>query len=273
MTPLCPGCEQLANEDFVDAAGRSWHCSCAYRALGESFRTPLSPDDAAARVSFEVCFEDASSAWRPPHSLHLREIIFCDDVELSQIFIGNKMMIYTAGTTVRSVDLPERRLVLDCDLPLGIHLAIAGVPHKFRVKLVGERRRESHYATGAATLAAPAVRKRAIRQSLHMLAVGGVRSYAPVAPGGAVETRFRMPVPFRGERVVCDDWGAWELVDIRLGVDPGCSQLAQVPGLTGRSTRTPSYESAVGEEIVYKFRNRSEQSRVLDARIYGTLRF
>ena len=250
---LCPGCEEQVLENiFEDAASRPWHHECALRALANGFRTPLSPEDATRTVSFESDEE----TWIAPHSFHLREIILCDDVELSGVYLGSQAMVYALQVPIYARDLPERRLVIDHDFPLGVHLWMQGVPRAFRYKLIGERRPES---------ASPRP------GSKCTLAVASLRTEVPVAPKETVDTMFFMAANFRGERVVCSDWQDWEVVDVRLGVDPGRSTQGQSTRLTGYSTDIPIYQARVAEVVTYRMRNLADHPRNLTARVYGTL--
>lgn len=78
-----------------------------------------------------------------------------------------------------------------------------------------------------------------------------------------------MPSAFRGERVCCDDFEGWEIVDVRLGVDPGRS-VGSRTALEGRSTKLLAYQARAGEKIVYEVRNASTP-RSFRARVYGVL--
>lgn len=252
MHKLCPGCEKLANEDFTDVTGRSWHRACALRALGDGFRTPLDLIDATAAVAFESTEE----VWQTPHSFHLREIILCDDVELSGVYLGNKAMVYALQAPIRPRDLPERKLIIDHDFQLGLQLNMNGNPKKFKYRLVGERRPESvEHKPGPNCV----------------LAVGSLRDDELVGAKKTAEARFCMPGSFRGERVVCDDWKEWEIVDVQLGVDPGRSTQNKPMKLTGYSTDVTTYTARVGEMITYTMRNIGDQPRRLVARVYGLL--
>lgn len=248
---LCPGCEDPAPPDFEDAAGRPWHREHALKALADHFRTPLSPVDATKAVSFEC----EGKRFQAPHSFHLREIVFLDDSEISGVFIGNLNMViaYLDGGSIRPRDLPDRTIVIDHDVPLGLLVQIGAVNDRFRWKLVGERRPEKDRPRPA---------------SRTILAVAPIRC-EEVPPGGTAKTSFTMPCAFRGDRVVVDDWKGWTVVAVRLGGDPGRAIVDEQP-LTGPSTPMPTYTAKIGELVEYEMRNKAGIPRRFVGRVYGT---
>ena len=258
----CPGCEELVKFDdrrrsvpFEDADKRPWHPACAKKALAQSFRTPLSEIDAEALVEYEV---NGSQPWMAPHSLHIREIVFIDYAEISGVYLGSQRMFGGfAGATFRPEDLPNKTLAIDHDCQMGLNLTVQGVPSNFRYRIVGERRREKSVPRPS---------------SRQCLAVGMLKTAGSVHPGGVCEMGFLMHAAFRAERVVCDRWEEWEIVGVKLGVDPGRRAFdgASVR-LTGHSTDMPTYEARLGELITYEVWNASNIMRRFEARVFGTV--
>ncbi len=260
---LCPGCEELVirnttrqpQSSFEDAVERPWHHTCAKRTLADHFRTPLSPADASAEVAFEC---SAEHPWRAPHSFHLRKIVLEEDVAISGVFVGQYSMVYCYHQPIiHAVDLPDRSIIMDCDVPLGIDLTVTGSPKNLWYTLVGDRRREG---------ARP---KPMLR---YTLAAAPIYMTTPISPGGFDEASFSMVASFHGERVVCEDWRDWEIVSVKVGGGPGRGS-DKVVRLTGLSTPLPTYEVRVAETITYTVKNVGDTARTFRGRVYGMLSY
>ena len=258
---LCPGCEKGVKRDayaFGDKADRPWHSKCVKDMLAKHFRTPLSPVEATAAVEFE-CEGGSTQCFMAPYSFHLREIVFEDDVEITNVFVGESAVIFTQmGTmTIRSQDLEGRRLVIDHDVPMNFGVLVNAPNKSFKWRLLGERRSENN---------------RPKPSSKQVIAVGSLRSEDVVMPGEAIDLSFAMPVKFYGQRLVCDDWQDWQVISVKLGVDPGTHVLQDSPlSLEGVSTVLPTYTARPGERVTYCLQNSNRSPRWFIGRVYGTV--
>lgn len=262
---LCPGCGEPARSGrirpgrkeavLLDSAERLWHERCALRALAEGFRTPLSPAEATAAVEYEGRIGEP---WKAEHAMRLREVALPAGVEVSGLFVGQQFHAYGVQATIRAADLPrggggERAcLVVDTHVARALTVQVDGTPRGAVYSLLGERVPERGGRRPA---------------SRHAVAVGWLRA-GEVPPGKVAQTGFSMPAPFRGERVVADDWEGWEVVRVQVGVDPGRWQR-EPHRLTARSTPLPTYVSLVGETVTYHVRNLADRPRDFAARVYG----
>lgn len=257
----CPGCEkqvQRQNQNtFRDAEERPWHLACARRWLALCFRTPLSTEEA----SVAVLYEGNQNVWRAPHSLHLCEIEFLENVRIRGIFVGATSVVCTSQQPlIYTRDLPDQRLVIDCDMPLGFDLTIDADTKNFKYRLLGQRRAENDRPRPA---------------PYSVVSVAHLQHEEVIAPGDTATASFVMPGYFRGQRVVCDATYSWEITDVRLGVDAGRSVLNHDPVMIGQSVSVemPAYETLYGERVTYHVKNTSSYYRPFDARVYGMLRW
>ena len=264
---LCPGCEEPVvrnsnNRDIplFDMSERPWHQTCVQEKLALHFRTPLADIEANAAVEFE-CVQNSFTA---PHAFHLREIVFEEDVEIEGIYIGNKIVAYAMCETLRVKDFPGRKIVIDHDMPLGIPITFTCrardgqniLTKDVKYRLIGDRRREHKVV-------------RPSRQQI--LAVFPLRTETEVSTGEYADAVIPfIPTLFKGDRIVCDDWDGWEVIDVRAGKDPGWSSK-QTLFLHGVSTDCPIYISHVCEQVHFTMKNNAEKPRKLVARVYGLM--
>jgi hypothetical protein len=254
----CPGCWEepslVRKPVFEDVLGRPWHIGCAGRALAQSHRTPLSPEEETEMTSFEVVPNESASPFEPaPHSMRLREIIFPEDAEVGGVFVGSYIVASGYGQgTFRGKDLPGCRLVIDRDLPLGVPVTVQIINGcRAPFKVLGQRRPENQRP-------APAFP--------HLHGVNHLRTEVDVEPGEEAKLIFAQVAPYRSERISCDDWEGWV---VSMTID---GKLCRVKELTGPVTEMTSYEVKHGEQVHVTAKNIGSRARKFDARVYGMLR-